>query len=90
MRRAWRRVIPTARSIPSSRVRSWTASTSVLTMPNTLITTERASRTYSMLRTMEMSSVVMSANSPRSITFVSGKSARAASMAGSPAPATNV
>ena len=45
MRRAWRRVIPTARSIPSSRVRSSTASTSVLTIPNRLTTTESASRT---------------------------------------------
>ena len=45
MRRAWRRVIPTARSMPISRVRSCTARTIVLTIPNTLTTTERASRT---------------------------------------------
>ena len=42
MRRAWRRVIPIVRSIPSSRVRSKTESTSVLTMPNRLTTTENA------------------------------------------------
>ena len=34
IRRTCRRVIPTARSIPSSRVRSKTESTSVFTMPN--------------------------------------------------------
>ena len=45
MRRVWRGVRPIARSIPSSRVRSKTASTSVLTMPKRLTTTESASRT---------------------------------------------
>ena len=33
MRRTWRRVMPTARSMPISRVRSKTESTIVLTMP---------------------------------------------------------
>ena len=37
--RACRRVIPTARSIPSSRVRSNTVRTSVFTIPNRAITT---------------------------------------------------
>ena len=45
IRRAWRRVIPIVRSIPSSRVRSNTLSTSVLTIPNRLTTTENASST---------------------------------------------
>ena len=45
MRRACRRVIPIVRSIPSSRVRSNTLSTSVLTIPNRLTTTENASST---------------------------------------------
>ena len=36
---------PIARSIPSSRVRSNTARTSVLIMPNTLMITVSASRT---------------------------------------------
>ena len=45
MRRTWRRVIPIARSIPSSRVRSKTVSTSVLTIPNRLTITESASST---------------------------------------------
>ena len=40
-----RRVVPTARSIPSSRVRSKTDSASVLTIPKMLITTDRARRT---------------------------------------------
>ena len=45
IRRAWRRVIPIVRSIPSSRVRSNTVSTRVLTIPNRLTTTENASST---------------------------------------------
>ena len=45
MRRAWRRVIPIARSMPSSRVRSKVESTSVLTMPNRLTITDRARST---------------------------------------------
>ena len=45
IRRTWRLVIPIARSMPSSRVRSNTVSTSVLTMPKRLTTTESASRT---------------------------------------------
>ena len=45
MRRTWRRVIPTARSIPSSRVRSKTVSTSVLTIPKREMITESASST---------------------------------------------
>jgi hypothetical protein len=32
--RTWRRDVPIARSIPSSRVRSWIESASVFTMPN--------------------------------------------------------
>ena len=45
IRRAWRRVIPIVRSIPSSRVRSKTDSTSVLTIPKRLTRTEKASST---------------------------------------------
>jgi hypothetical protein len=45
IRRACRRVIPIVRSIPSSRVRSNTLSTSVLTIPNRLTTTENARST---------------------------------------------
>ena len=45
IRRTCRRVIPIARSIPSSRVRSKTVSTSVLTIPNRLTMTESASST---------------------------------------------
>ena len=44
IRRVWRRVMPTARSIPSSRVRSNTVSTSVFTIPNRLTMIESASR----------------------------------------------
>ena len=45
MRRTWRREVPTARSRPSSRVRSWMESASVLTIPNSEMITERESRT---------------------------------------------
>ena len=45
MRRVWRRVMPTARSMPTSRVRSMTDSTSVLTMPNSDTITVSASST---------------------------------------------
>ena len=42
--RSWRRVCPTARSSPSSRVRSWIDSDSVLPMPITAISTAMPSR----------------------------------------------
>ena len=45
MRRTCRRVMPIARSIPISRVRSNTVSTSVLTIPNRLTITDSASST---------------------------------------------
>ncbi len=45
IRRTWRRVIPTARSIPISRVRSNTVSTSVFTIPNRLMMIESESST---------------------------------------------
>ena len=45
IRRTWRRDMPTARSVPSSRVRSNVASTSVLTMPNSDTITASASST---------------------------------------------
>ena len=50
IRRACRRVMPIVRSMPSSRVRSKTESTSVLTIPNSETTTENASITYSRFR----------------------------------------
>ena len=45
MRRAWRRVMPSVRSMPISRVRSKTESTIVLTMPIRLTTIEKPSST---------------------------------------------
>jgi hypothetical protein len=45
MRRTWRRVIPIARSIPISRVRSKTVRTRVFTIPKKLTRTESASST---------------------------------------------
>ena len=41
--RTWRRVWPTARSTPSSRVRSWIDSERVLAMPSRAIRTATAS-----------------------------------------------
>ena len=45
MERTCQRVVPTARSMPISRVRSKTLSTSVLMMPKTATITDSASRT---------------------------------------------
>ena len=45
IRRTWRRVMPIARSMPISRVRSNTVRTSVLTIPNRLMMTDSASST---------------------------------------------
>ena len=45
IRRTWRRLIPIARSIPSSRVRSSTERASVFTMPNSETITARPRRT---------------------------------------------
>ena len=45
IRRTWRRVMPSARSVPSSRMRSKVESTSVLTMPNSDTITASASST---------------------------------------------
>ena len=45
MRRTCRRVIPIARSMPISRVRSKTVRTSVLTIPNRLTMTDSARST---------------------------------------------
>ena len=45
IRRTWRRLVPTARSMPISRVRSNTESTSVLTIPKRLTTIDSASST---------------------------------------------
>src|SRR5581483_11629048 len=50
IRRVWRRVIPTARNMPSSRVRSNTESTSVFTIPKRLTTIESERSTYSRFR----------------------------------------
>ena len=46
--RTWRRVPPTARRSPSSRVRSTTESTSVFTMPSTATTTARSNSAVTM------------------------------------------
>ncbi len=63
IRRACRRVIPIVRSIPSSRVRSNTESTSVLTIPNSETTTENASITYRRFRNSANPSVYARGNS---------------------------
>ena len=74
MRRTWRRVMPIARSMPISRVRSNTVSTSVLTIPNRLTTTDRASRTYRMFRIELRPEIWLSMNFCRVAAFAFGKS----------------
>ena len=54
IRRTWRRVMPTARSMPSSRVRSNVESTSVLTIPNSDTMTASASSTKKMASSASM------------------------------------
>ena len=58
-----RRSCPTARSRPSSRVRSWIESDSVLAMPITAMTMARASSTYTMPSAMSMPAALASMNS---------------------------
>ena len=50
IRRSWRRVMPTARTSPSSRVRSNTDSASVLAMPIRAMTTASATITLTIVR----------------------------------------
>ena len=52
--RTWARLIPTARSRPSSRRRSWIDRASVLAMPSRAITTARPSRAYISTRMVSM------------------------------------
>ena len=72
MRRTWLRVMPIARSIPSSRVRSKTVRTSVFTIPNRLTMTESASRTKRMLRIAFRPAIWLSMNSCFVCTFAFG------------------
>ena len=62
IRRTWRRVMPTARSIPSSRVRSKVESTSVLTMPKSETITASASSTTKIASSESMPAVMSSMN----------------------------
>ena len=89
IRRTCRRVMPTARSMPSSRVRSNVESTSVLTIPNSDTITASASSTMKMASSESMSAV-MSAMNPSLLTrCVSGKAASAFSTAAGSLVVTN-
>ena len=76
IRRTCRRVMPIARSIPSSRVRSKTESTSVLMTPNRLTITERPSSAYRICSDCVISPVRVSLNSSRVSTTAAGNAAR--------------
>ncbi len=62
MRRSWRRDMPIARSVPSSRRRSNVASTSVLTIPNSETITASASSTHRTPRIEPIHSVCLVMN----------------------------
>ena len=81
IRRTCRRVMPTARSMPSSRVRSNVESTSVLTIPNSDTITASASSTMKMASSVSMSAVMSSMKPSLLRTFASGKPASACSSA---------
>ncbi len=78
-RRSCRRVIPTARSIPISCVRSWTDSASVFTMPSTAMASERKRSATRTPRNWSMSSASASRDSARVSTSRLGKSLRSSS-----------
>ena len=72
IRRTCRRVMPTARSMPSSRVRSKVESTSVLTIPNRDTITASASSTMKMASSESMPAVMSLMNPSLETTCASG------------------
>ena len=76
--RTWLRVMPTARSRPSSRVRSKTESASVLTMPSRAISTASRSITVMKMSSWSMNPLASFSKPSWSSTLASGWSARAA------------
>ncbi len=78
MARTWLRVMPTARSRPSSRVRSKTESARVLTMPSRAIMTASSSITVTNSRRPSMKPLASASKASWSRTLASGWSARAA------------
>ena len=87
IRRSWRRDMPIARSVPSSRRRSKVASTSVLTIPNRDTITARASSTQRMARIWPIHSVCVVMNCDLDETSTSGNAASALSSAATSPPA---
>ena len=80
IRRVCRRVMPTARSIPSSRVRSKTASTSVFTIPNSdTITRQREQDVEAGSSRRRATASCSSTNALFVCAFASGKAASARS-----------
>ena len=92
IRRACRRVMPIVRSMPSSRVRSNTDSTSVLTMPNSDTITENASITYSRFRKSANPDVYSRGNSAPvySTASLNGSAAAVTAFAAPGSASTNV
>ena len=64
--------MPTARSAPSSRVRSTIESTSVLTMPNRLTSTDSPSSTYSSISILSIHAFWSFTNSDSVLSVTSG------------------
>src|SRR3954453_17050418 len=75
--RVWRRVMPTARSIPISRVRSTTDRASVLTIPNRDTITANASSTYRIASIEAIHDSWSSTNLLVVVTLAAGYGARA-------------
>ena len=93
IRRTWRLLMPTARRSPSSRVRSCTASASVLTIPSSATMTDSASSPNTSPSSWLTWSADSSLNCASVCVFATGKSASAAfascsSVFGLPRPAT--
>src|SRR3954470_18448426 len=89
IRRTCRRVMPTARSMPISRVRSNVESTSVLTMPNRDTMTVRASRIMKTASSSSMPFVMSLMNPSLETTCASGNLASARSSAAAFVVVTN-
>ena len=85
--RSWLRAMPTARSRPSSRVRSWIDRARVFTIPSRAMTTDRASSAVTGTSSWLTAASWAASTWVRSRTSTLGKSTRASSTARRPASA---
>ena len=90
IRRTCRRFMPSARSVPSSRVRSKVESTSVLTMPNSETITASASSTHRTARIIPIHSVWESMKASLPSALALGYALPSALATASCGPSTNV